>query len=79
MKSILGNILIVVGIIVGIYLGLWWAFIGGIVSVIEQIRAPHLDATTVALGIVRIIFASSLGTISAFFLVSAGIALTSKS
>ena len=72
MKTILGLLLIVAGIALGLYAGLWWAFIGGIVVVIEQIRAVHLDAMTVALGIARILFAGAIGMASAFALILPG-------
>jgi len=75
MKSILGIILIILGIFAGVYVGLWWAFIGGIIVVIQEIRAEELVAMNIALGIIRIIFASFLGTITAMFFIVTGITL----
>ena len=65
MKRILfiamGLVLMILGLAAGLYFGLWWAFIGGIVSVIQGIRAPELDAFAIAFGITRVIFASFIG------------------
>jgi len=75
MKSILGIILIILGIFAGVYVGLWWAFIGGIIVVIQEIRAEELVAMNIAIGNIRIIFASFLGTITAMFFIVTGITL----
>lgn len=61
MKSILGLVLIFVGIALGLYAGIWWAFIGGIVQVIDGVKAADTDALAIALGIVRIVFAGAIG------------------
>ncbi len=79
MKLFFGLLLIVAGIAAGLYFGLYWAFIGGIVSVIEQVRAPSMDAMTVAVGIARILCAGLIGSISAFVLILPGAALVRKS
>lgn len=72
MKIIIGLLLIVAGIALGLYVGLWLMFIGGIVSIIEQIRAEHLDALTVAWGVVRILFAGLVGMLAAIVLIIPG-------
>jgi hypothetical protein len=61
MKNVLAILLIIGGVAFGIYFGLWFCFIGGIVQVIEQIRAEHLDAMTVATGLAKVFFATPLG------------------
>lgn len=75
MKKLIGIILIIAGVAAGLYFGLYWAFIGGIITVIKQIRAPDLNATTTALAIVRIIFAGLIGYFSAFILIIPGYVL----
>ena len=79
MKLILGLILILVGIAAGLYIGLWWAFIGGIVVIVEQVRATNLDAMTLALGIARVVFASAIGWLSAMLCIAPGLALVKAS
>ncbi len=79
MKPILGILLVLAGIAAGLYFGLWWAFIGGIVVIVEQIRATNLDAMTLALGIARVIFASAIGWLSAMVCIIPGLALIKAS
>ena len=60
-KVLVGLLLIAVGVILGLYCGLWWAFIGGIITIIEQVRAEHLEAALVAIGICKVLFAGVIG------------------
>ena len=63
------------GIGFGIYVGVWLMFIGGIVQLIEAIRAENLVTMEVAIGVARIVFAGFIGTLSAFLLIIPGAAL----
>ncbi len=72
MKPLIGLILIIAGIILGIYVGLYLCFIGGIIGLIEAVRAPELLASKVAWSIAKIVFASFLGWLSAFVLIFPG-------
>lgn len=74
--KLIGVLLIIAGIAAGLYCGLWWAFIGGIVAVIEEIRAESLSALNVALGICRILFAGAIGWIAACALIIPGAVMT---
>ena len=73
-KMIIGIILIILGICAGLYFGLWWAFIGGIVAVIEQIRADEMSSMVIALGVARVFFAGFIGWIAAFLFIRPGLA-----
>lgn len=75
MRKIIGVILLLAGIGAGLYFGLWWAFIGGIVQVIEQIRAPELEALIVALGVAKILFAGLIGWVSGIICCLPGLAM----
>ena len=75
MKAIIGLILIIAGIVLGLYVGIWVCFIGGIVQVIDQIRAPELTATIVAWGIAKIFLAGLFGWLSAMLGIIPGYAL----
>ena len=65
----------IVGIVFGLYVGLWWAFIGGIVDVISAIRAPELVAMDVAIGIVKVLFAGLIGGLSGLISIIPGYVL----
>ena len=72
MKAIIGVMLILAGIALGLYLGVWVCFIGGIVDIIDQIKAPELSAMAVAWGVVKIVFASLVGWLAALILILPG-------
>lgn len=72
MRALLGIILILAGVALGIYLGLWLMFVGGIIAIVNAIQADPINGSTIAWGIVRIIFASFIGGISAMVLIIPG-------
>ena len=74
-KKTAGLLLMVAGAGFGVYAGLVWAFIGGIVDVIQAVRAVELDAMAVAFGVLKILFAGFIGAVSAFILVFPGFRL----
>lgn len=75
MKIVLGTLMMIAGIAVGLYAGLWWAFIGGIVDVISAIRAPELVAMDVGIGVAKVMFAGVIGGVSGIIAVFPGYAL----
>ena len=75
MKAISGFVMIVFGILFGLWAGIWWAFIGGIVDIVSAIRSPELVAMDVAIGVAKIMFAGLIGYLSALVLVLPGAVL----
>jgi hypothetical protein len=75
MKTILGILFVLAGVVGGLYVGVYLMFICGIIQIIEQIRAENLQASIVALGIVKIMFAGLVGYLSGFVLVFTGLAI----
>jgi hypothetical protein len=75
MREIVGILMIVAGFAFGMYAGIWWAFIGGIVDVITEVRAVHLDAMNVAIGIAKILFAGAIGWVAAMVLIVPGLVM----
>jgi hypothetical protein len=78
MKLAFGLLLILVGVALGLYAGLWWAFIGGIIQIIEAVKATPVPAMDVALGIARIVFAGLIGVVSAMALILPGAAMAAS-
>lgn len=54
MKKVIGILIAIVGIALGIYVGVWLMFVGGIVQIINSINP--INGLGIALGIARIIF-----------------------
>lgn len=69
-RGMLAIILIIIGVFLGLYVGVWYCFIGGIVDIIEQIRSADMSAVAVAIGITKVVFSGVLGWLSShiFFL-----------
>lgn len=75
MKLILGLLMMAAGIAFGLWAGVWWAFIGGIVNVIEAVRAPELVAMDVAIGVANVLFSGLIGWLAAAVALLPGYAL----
>lgn len=75
MKIIGGLLLVIAGVLFGVYVGLWVCFVGGIVQIIDAIKATPVEALDIALGIVRILVAGVAGGVSAFVAILPGLAL----
>ena len=63
MKSIMGLVLIVIGILLGVWVGLWMMFIGGIIQIVNTLQCPIVEAMPIAIGVIRIMFSGFVGYI----------------
>lgn len=61
MKKILGVTLIIVGVLLGIFIGTWLLFIGGIVQTIDAVRATPTQSLEVGIGILRAVVGAPIG------------------
>lgn len=55
------GVLIAVAIGLGVYLGLWVMFIGGIVQVVEAIKDTPVSGADVGIGLIRVFAAGVVG------------------
>lgn len=78
MKRGLGLLIMLVGLFTGLYVGIWWGFIGGIVKVIECLKSTELVSMDLALGFARVLFASTLGSIAGYLVALPGFLMLSK-
>ena len=69
MKKLIGILLIITGVVLGLYLGLWQMFIGGILCIAKSIDNGSITATLVAWNVIKIILATPIG-MSVFSIVS---------
>lgn len=74
---IVGITLCIMGVIMGLFLGVWWCFIGGIIQVVNAVKAGLIAGGIVA-GITRIVLASLVGWVSALALILPGYHLMTK-
>lgn len=62
MKKIIGTLIAIAGIILGIYVGIWLMFAGGIIQIVNSINP--INGLGIALGILRMIFCEVGGFIA---------------
>lgn len=60
-RVIVGILLILAGIFLGLYVGLYLLFIGGIISIIDGAKADPTNSSMIAWGVVRVLCASTVG------------------
>jgi len=72
--NVLGFLLCVAGVVGGLYMGVWYGFIGGIIALVEACKATPIESTAVAFGAARVVFASALGGVTAAGLCALGMA-----
>ena len=72
MKAFVGFILILAGIAFGLWAGVWWAFIGGIVDIINEVKSADVSALNIAIGVVKIVFAGAIGWVAGFIAILPG-------
>ena len=79
MKTVIGILMMLAGIVIGLYLGVWVMFVGGIVDIVDFFfNVRPLDAILLAFGILKVFFASIVGWLSFMFLAIPGWAIVSK-
>lgn len=78
MKTFLGGAVIILSIALGLWLGVWFMFVGGIVQMVEAIKATPIESMGVAIGIVRILGASFVGWVTVAIGISSGSAILNK-
>ena len=76
MSKILGLLLILAGIALGLYVGVWLFLIGGIVGLADVVTGGSTDvALDIGISLAKIMFAGLAGMVSGFALISPGIGL----
>ena len=72
MVQIFGMLVALAGICLGVYTGFWVMFVGGIVDIIDAIKAPVTDAGMIGWAIAKIILASFVGGVIAWIGIAVG-------
>jgi len=80
MKTLLGLTLIILAIPMALYVALWLCFIGGIVDVIQGIKASPINAMDIAIGLARFFCTALAGwfTFGALLLPGIGLLASKK-
>jgi hypothetical protein len=75
MKFFIGLLLAIVGVFLGLYVGGWLCFIGGICDIINEIKADDLVALNVAIGAAKVFGCTIAGGVSATVFIAPGVTL----
>lgn len=80
MKKVFGVILMILSVVLGLYVGVWLCFIGGIIDVVNEIQSliadKSVDGVVVGWGVVKIIFSGFLGSVTFYALFFPGYTMT---
>lgn len=71
-RTFVGVVLVVAGVALALYVGLWWALIGGIVQAVEAIKMTPVDAFGLAVGLARALCAGLIGSLTFFVAIFPG-------
>lgn len=72
MKAFLGLLLIIAGIVLGLFVGIYVMLVGGIVQFVNGVTTDPVNAADIAWGIVRVALASFAGWLSVALLAIPG-------
>jgi hypothetical protein len=75
MKMTFGVVLLVLSAVLGIYVGFWLMFIGGIVQFVNAVQMHPVPGMDIAIAVTRIIGAVFAGFLSFGIIFSAGLSL----
>ena len=75
MRTLIGLSVVAVGVALGVWLGVWVMLVGGIVQLINGVKATPVNATWIAFGIARVMFSGFCGWVSGLIGVSIGTAI----
>ena len=75
MRNFIGLLMIIAGIILGLYVGVVVCFVGGITQIIVAITTPPVLASPIAWGVAKIVFAGLAGWVCAIALILPGFAM----
>jgi len=75
MKCFIGVLLIIAGVLLGFYVGLYLCFYCGILQIVNGLQTDPISGREIAMGAVKIMCFALTGVISAFMLISPGMAI----
>lgn len=64
LSFVIGILSFFAGIGLGIYVGFWLMFVGGLMEIIEAIKAPVTLASEIGFGVLKIMFAGFTGAVT---------------
>ena len=75
MKVLVGLLVILGGVALGVYVGGYLLFIGGIIQVVTACTAAEVSAVAVVWGVAKVLSATFVGSLSAFVVTVLGLGI----
>jgi len=75
MISVLGGLMVLLGVAAGAYMGFWFMLVGGVIQIAEAVSLSPVPAGEVAVGIIRVFAAGPVGWACAALLIIPGVAM----
>lgn len=69
-RVVLGILTLIVAIPTGLYVALWVCLVGGIVEIVEALKATPVNSMGIAVGILRVMLTGISGWLSVFLLLA---------
>lgn len=63
--GLIGVLIIFCSILFGVYVGFWLCLVGGIATIIDQIKATNIDSWVLAIAIAKVVGCSVCGVLAA--------------
>lgn len=70
-----GSVLVVLGVLFGLYVGIWWALVGGVFDIIAGFESVPLDSYLIGIGFLKVILYELIGVVAGFLASLPGIVL----
>lgn len=78
-KTWFGALLMIIGIILGAYVGGWWAFVGGVMQIIAALQVVPVSAVGIGVGLLKVVSAGALGILTFYvFFIPGWVLLTTS-
>jgi hypothetical protein len=75
MKNVFGALMVLAGVLIGLYVGIWLMFVGGVFNIVEFAQGDFQEYAVLGWGIVKIMLAGFIGQICAMTFILPGMAI----
>jgi len=52
------------GVVFGLYMGIYFAFVGGIINILDGVQTVPLNSYDIAVGVAKVVFCAPIGYLS---------------
>jgi hypothetical protein len=75
MSKVFGTLSILLGVGLGLWLAIWYFFVGGIMQIIDGFSASPVNGSDIGWGVAKLVFGDTISGFVAFVFIAGGAAL----